>query len=988
MQPRLRMLGTPKLEHLGTVTDLSSDRPLSLAFYLLVRGDWVRRVELAYLYYPDSDESMAFSNLRKLIHRLKQQPWAASLESDQTRLRLLLPTDVQDFRDALNQKNYARALECYDGTFLENVSFPDLVGFEAWLELERQDLFRAWRFAVLEHARSLAERQVFAKAESWLSRVLTFDPLDEEVLQAQLRVLLSAGERHRALEVFEQFKLRLKRELDSLPLALTKDILDDAQSSEVKSELKAALRHNLPTPTTRFVGRLHELAQFSAYINNLNCRLLTVVGLGGMGKTRLVLEGLTAHVEDFQDGVWFVPLVGVDSLELMISSIAAVLSLTFSGSSSTREQLFQFLFDKRLVLFLDNFEQLKAHSFFLEDLLSKVAGVQLVVTSRVVLELGSEWLFDLVGLTFPPLETQDLTETQIRSFDALQLFIGHAERLSNSFITDANTLQAIARLCHNVQGMPLALELAVVWTRSIGVFELVNILSKSFELLKTNHQDSFARQRNLSAILNYTWALLTPSEQGVLSKLSVIRGGFTLEAASTIAGAHLGFLLRFINLALVRRNHDGRFDLHELVRQFAFSQLDQPDQELALLECSRYFMDFLVIQGKTLRSKIQRDTLLVCRSEISNILDSIEFMVSQNQLAALDDALIAFSSLIEMLGLYDVGVKRIDLLLEKHELDALFAGKLLAILGYFLVKIGKDEQALTSSAKSIQMLQTEPMSNFMGIAFYSQGILNHFSGQYQDAIVMYRKALKVFKSNDNQSEMCRIYNRIAVVYQNQNNIRKSNRFFHTALELSKISKDSSEMGIIYNNYGINFESTGEVEKAIEMYSQAAKICEEIGYLRGLGAALTNLGHVNERKKDYESARTFYEKSIEVKKVLGEPLAMSISMTNLADVLYQLGEHNQANEINLKTLTMTSKSNAFMYAARVIWSFTKFFALKNRMVEALYLAHFLSSFNECEQWVRDEAHQFLSQHAQNASSTQPQPSFQAITDWLNQPNRLA
>ena len=977
MQPRIRLFGSPKLEWNGSVTDLTLDRPTSLAYFLLLRADWVQRIELAYLYYPDSDESTGLSNLRKLIHRLKLQPWAVSLEADQTRLRLELPSDVADFHEAFKNKNFAWAVKLYGGVFLEGVNFPELIGFEAWLELERQDLARAWRVAVLEHSRSLDPNSI-PESERLLMQVLRIDPLDEEAIQALLVVLTKNGERSRALEVYANFRQALRRELETEPLEATRQIIHNLTSKTAETPaLGNKILHNLPVPTTRFVGRKHELEKFSAYLLNPDCRLLTVVGLGGMGKTRLTLEALRQHLELFQAGIWFVPLVGVDSIDLLIPSIATALNLSFSGSLDTKSQLRLYLHDKQILLFLDNFEQLKATGVLLEELLSELKGLKLVVTSRVVLELNSEWLFDVNGLSYPPTDTFEPA-----GFDAVQLFVGRAERLSSNFSADQQSLSAIATLCRQVQGMPLALELAVTWTRSIGVVELVTTLSQGFELFDLQHKDSFDRGRNLRVILNYSWELLTKPEQVVLSKLSVCQGGFTLEAATKIAGAHLGFLLRFINLALVRRNHDGRFDLHELVRQFAFGQMNEQEKDLALTASSHYFMRFLTDQGQKLRSEIQFNTLQLCKLELTNMLDSISYLVKSNQLNQLDDALLAFSSLIEMSGLFEIGIQKMTFILDNPETNSDFSGNLKALLGYFLVKIGKDEEARDNTFSSIEILESQFASNYLGIAYYTNGIIEHLSANYDQAILYYKKALQVFEQTNNTSELCRIYNRIAVVFCNQDLLDQSNQTFEIALKLAKEAADLSEMGIILNNYGINFEASGQTDRAIEMYSEALRICDQIGYLRGSGAALTNLGHVYERTKDFIKAKAFYEKSIEIKKLQNEPVAMSISMTNLADVLYQLGEHQTANRINLNTLVITLKSNALMYAARVIWSFTKYFALENKLQDVQHLASFLANTTECEQWVRDEASELLQRHP-NIKPQQTNHTYPQIAAWLEQ-----
>ncbi|MFN3267090.1 MAG: BTAD domain-containing putative transcriptional regulator, partial [Deinococcales bacterium] len=359
MPVRLRLFGSPQLEVEQTMQDLPIERPISLGLYLAVRGDWVRRSELMYLYYPDAEESLAQSNLRKLLYRLKQRSWAAGLEAEPSRLRLVLASDVTDFRSAIAEKNYTRALELYKGAFLEGVQFPGLVGFDAWIELERSDLARIWRSALLEEVERLTAQNAYPEAERWLLRAWQQDPFDESVFQRILQVLHAAGQPARGLVLFAEFAAKL-REQGMTPLESTIRL---AQGLDANQGL--APKHNLPEFAARFFGRVSELERFKQWLYNPECRLITVVGLGGVGKTRFVIEALREQPSHFVDGVWFVPLVGVFSLELLISGIASAVSFAFSGATKTEVQLQNHLRAKEMLLFLDNFEQLTEHSSWL-----------------------------------------------------------------------------------------------------------------------------------------------------------------------------------------------------------------------------------------------------------------------------------------------------------------------------------------------------------------------------------------------------------------------------------------------------------------------------------------------------------------------------------------------------------------------------------------------------------------------------------------------
>lgn len=965
---RLRLLGPPRLETARGTSDLPLDRPASLGYHLARRGDWVRRAELAYLYSPDADESSALGNLRKLVHRLRQQGWAESLEAEVSRLRLCLPTDVQEFWAAFERRDWPTALEHYGGRFLEGLTFDDLAGYEAWVDIEREDLARAWRTALIEHVRVLEGQGHWAEAERWLARLLRVEPLDEDAVQALMRVLHAAGQTLQAREAFERLRRGLEDELGVEPLESTQALADSLRLPQpAPPVVLPRARHNLPAAGTRFVGRKRELDALALELAKPDCRLLTVVGLGGMGKTRLALELAAQQTASFAEGVWLVQLAEVTRVDLLVSSLASALGLVFSGPTDPKLQLFNYLRGKAVLLLLDNFEHLIDGGLLLEELLGQAPQLKILVTSRVALETASEWLFDLDGLPFPP----PGQEQDLEGFDAVRLFVSRAERFSSRFALTEATLHDIAELTRRVEGMPLALELAATWVRGLSVQDILAQLRQGFQPLQTSGRGAPQRQRSLLVVLEFSWQLLSEAEQAVLARLSVFRGGFVLEAAQRVAGAHLGLLLRFINQALVRRAEDGRYELHELVRHFAEQRLSAQDRLEVLARFSDHFHAQLLTLGEGVRSAIQPDTVAQCRRELGNIFSALDHLASLGQTDRLTRALISFYSIVEITGLFKVGVARIDALAASLDAsgadDPRLRGGLEAVKAYFFVKIGEDEQAMRLAESAIARLQAQPGGDFLGvayggdflgIAYGAAGICSHLGGRLDAAQVWYGKALAVFEVSGNRSEQSRVLNRLATVMHQLDRHDDSNRLYSQALEIATAIGDLSEQANLLNNYGINFESTGRIDEAIRMYQASLAIGDRIQFMRVKSAALTNLGHVHERRCEYEPARRYYEQSLDIKRVLGEPVAIAISMTNLADVLYALGEDAAGHRINAQAMEQTLAANALLYTARAVWSYCKYLQKRSLPEQALLLACFLGKTVECEQWVRDEADQMI------------------------------
>lgn len=328
--------------------------------------------------------------------------------------------------------------------------------------------------------------------------------------------------------------------------------------------------HNLPNPPTSFVGRVHELAEIDTLLLNPACRLLTLVGAGGIGKTRLAIQAASDQLAHFAHGVGYVPLTPVASPNLIAHAIARALQLTFYGSEDLPVQITRYLREKHLLLVLDNFEHLLDGVGLLSDILYAAPHVKLLVTSRERLNVQEEWALPLEGLHFP--ETP--STVPLESYSAVELFIQRARQIRPDF-SIAENAGSVTAICQAVEGMPLALELAASWLRAMTCREIPEQIKTSLAFLETPIRNMPERHRSLSAVFEQSWKLLSETEQSVLMRLSVFRGGFTRDAAKAVAGASLSMLARLADKSLIRLNDNGRYDLHELVRQYAADKLNE-----------------------------------------------------------------------------------------------------------------------------------------------------------------------------------------------------------------------------------------------------------------------------------------------------------------------------------------------------------------------------------------------------------------------------
>jgi predicted ATPase/DNA-binding SARP family transcriptional activator len=405
---------------------------------------------------------------------------------------------------------------------------------------------------------------------------------------------------------------------------------------------------HLPQQVTPFVGREVELAKLEAMLENPDCRLISLVGIGGSGKTRLAIQA-ARQCRTFPYGIYFVGLADITSLDGTITVIAEVLQMTFhapieSGLSmeTAQAQLLEFLAEKKALLVLDNFEQLIGYADFLSVLLDAAPEIKLIVTSRERLNLPGEWVLDVSGLSFPG--SQEL-ET-IPKYAAVQLFLKGAERTSH-FTASTSDWPAIARICQLVEGIPLGVEMAAAWTKMLSCQEIATEIEGDLDFLTATWRGMPERHRTLRAVFDHSWRLLSDNERDVFCRLSVFRGAFSRQASLEIAGATLSLLASLGDKSFIRRVSSGCFEIHPVLKQYVAEKLaaDPTIYNEVKSRHARYYMERLYQMNEKLKGSEQVAALNSLRSEAQNLRDAWHWLIEQRdfeQLRRVLPALILF----------------------------------------------------------------------------------------------------------------------------------------------------------------------------------------------------------------------------------------------------------------------------------------------------------------------------------------------------------
>lgn len=371
----------------------------------------------------------------------------------------------------------------------------------------------------------------------------------------------------------------------------------------------------LPRYPTAFVGRRNEMAEMMGVLRDPGCRLLTLVGPGGSGKTRLALQLASELLRDFVDGVYFVPLTSVSGNTNVISSVANSVGLQFYENHALKQQMFEYLENRRMLLVLDSVEHLLNDLDFISELLEAASNIKIVVTSREPLKLQEEWVRHIWGMRFP----EGKQFQHLEAYEALQLFSDRARRVQVDFsIHDA--LTSVIHICQLVEGMPLGIELAASWLGVLTCEDIVREIRRSTDFLATKMRDIPERHQSMRAVFDQSWRLLSDEERGVFSRLSVFRGGFARDAAERVVGTNLRTLALLADKSLLHRQPSGRYEIHELLREYAAEQLEKSSQTETLRDAfCHYYMGFLEARLSAVKGRGQLAAMKEINADFENI---------------------------------------------------------------------------------------------------------------------------------------------------------------------------------------------------------------------------------------------------------------------------------------------------------------------------------------------------------------------------------
>ena len=968
----LYLFSLPRLERAGETIDFKLRKGLALLAYVAVTRRLHSRDSLATLFWPEKSQRVARANLRRLIYEVSQlvDPPLLDTTGEQVQIHpdALLWVDVAHFQQCVERQlpvhppdpadlaQLCAGTKLYTADFMAGFSLPDCPEFDEWQFFQREALRTGYATALQQLVSAHEQVDEGDAALSYARQWLALDPSDEAVQRRLMQLYAKVGQTGAALRQYDECVRILAAELDVTPEPETTALYDairtrryPAQHASVAGSqtppMAPAAPSNLPAQTTPFIGRQHELAELLRHLADPACRLLTLVGPGGIGKTRLALAAASAlHAPNpnmpslFPNGVYFVPLQPVNAPSGIISAVAQTLGLQFYSGAPLEEQLLAYLREKHLLLVLDNFEHLLAGAGWVAALLATASGVKVLATSREALKLHEEWFHPLAGMHLPPKASSPTqrgernTQELINSYDAVQLFVQAARRAQPNFAPDSQ-IDTIVHICRLVDGLPLAIELAASWLKVLSCADIVREIGGGIDILVTRHQNVPPRHRSMRAVLDYSWQLLSDNAQRALRRIAVFHGGFR-PASAGIAEADLLTLADLVDKAWLLHTANGRYEMHELLRQYAAACLaDAPGEEAdARQRHAEYYLRFVISREAALLGVDQPHALAAIDEENDNLIAAwlyvVDNYVDDDGFDLLDAALAPLHFYLKLRSRYVQGEELFTHLL--HHLDQVQAGRTMtersARLRYrTMVRLGehlllRGERA-TAERYFRTVIQACDDIDELAIAYADLGSLPRSGDDSSAAIEALQQSLALARTTQNHQQIAETLKALSDVASALDDYAAGKRYAEEALRICRKLRRPDLTAAVLAALAWAVNCLGEYVESERYYRESLTIAESIASPYGIAFAINFLGWVAYCKggNRLPEALSLYTQAIEIWRQIGQRTNLAMCLGDYALAAYDVGDYAGAARHAAEGVTLTEELHYYELMSYMFYS---------------------------------------------------------------------
>ncbi len=853
-----------------------------LAYLLLNRDKSHRREQLAGILWPDYTEASARKNLRNTVYRLRRAVGESYLAAD--RSSVAFNTDATFWLDVAQLEELATASGIEEGIQAAGLYQGELLPgyYEDWILWERERLQALFERQMQELLERLNAAGRWSESLTWAEYWIAQGQAPEPAYRALMAAHAAQGDQASMVQAYRRGRRALEEELGVAPgpetEGLYRDLLDSSAEIMVASADQALQasqeshgvasgampRGRLPQPVTPFIGRQRELAELRGLLEDESRgRLVTIVGPGGIGKTRLSLEAAAASAEGFADGVFFVPLAPLTDAQHIVAAISDSIGFRYLAGGDPRQGLLDYLRQKQLLLIMDNYEHLLASADLVSDILLQTAQVKVLITSRERLNLSGEAVYMLSGLDYPA--DPGMSGEEVKQVGAVRLLLDRARLVRPGLEVDGPELDQVARICRLVQGMPLALVLAAGWLELLTFEEVAGEIATSLDILEGQARDMPERQRSVRATFDYSWQRLAPDDQQVFSRLAVFRGGFSRQAAQQVAYAGLLSLRTLIEKSLIMAGGPDRYGMHELLRQFAEEKLEETGQAGATRNAhSRYYLDGVAHLEADLKGRRQIGALEEIEADLDNVRAAWDWALDQRNEQVIDQTVESLSLFFYMRSRNQEGWTLFQQAIQELALDQSRSDHLRQLWGRLAARSGLLKSQLTQSAPELEQTLKE--------------------------------SLAIAEANADQAEIA--YSCLALGHY-ESRVTGDNRqalsYFEQSLERYQALAEPYYVAHLLHRVGYSHSQVTGQEKYMSYTGQSLELARQIGDVSDETYALGNLGSGSFTTGDYAGAERYLQEALALSRHMGNRLILAHSMVQLGLCQLLNGRLDEAQE---------------------------------------------------------------------------------------------
>lgn len=906
---RLYLLGAFRLERDGEPVALPTRKAASLLAYLVLHPQEHSREQVAALFWGDSTDTAARRSLRVALTPLRAQLGADAFIGDSETIQFNpefgLWVDAREI-DGLGISDLTGANPDQiknQKSKIENYS-ELLPGFyDDWVPDARERLrgkFVAAALQVVQAARAASE---YEQAIEVAHKVLQVDRANEAAHQHLIFCYVVTGKRNTALEQYAACERALREELAIAPSDETRALAAWVRQSSVTGSMAGQVT-NLPIPASSFIGRRREVSEVKDVLRAGRSRVLTLLGAGGSGKTRLAIQVGTELVGSYSDGIWWVELAALSDPALVPHAVARALGVTEAQGKPITETVLNFLRERVLLLILDNCEHLVAAcASIVDEILTHCSRVTVLTTSREVLNVYGEAVWSVPTLGVPQPQTLSLAGL-LMEYESVRLFVERARAGNAQFeLTEQNAI-AVAQICRRLDGIPMALELAAARVRTLSVQQVASRLDDRFQLLTGGSRTALPRQQTLRALVDWSYALLNESERELFCALSVFRGGWTVEACEGMVGrwregerergsetgglgtsnekreggdewSPVDVLGRLVDKSLLSGEAHGdeiRFTMSETIREYARLRLQESGREL---QARQAHLDFFQSYANELAPQfvgaLQKQSLDAMEQELDNVRAALDWTYESEQSTR---------------GL-----------------------QLTVTLSDFWIRRAHFSEGRQRFQRALDATRTLGNTPARGRAFSGMATLASLEGDHVRAIELLEQALDIFRAAGDKRGVASSLHMLGVQSRKQGDLESARRQYTESLAFARELNETRLIAFDLHSLGLVEVELGNHERAEELVLESLDLVRALGDKHSIALRLQNLAWFALYRGDLVKSEKYLNTGMALVVEMGYKWGICGSYGQKAALRRAQGHPRSALDLNLQAIRMAQELGA-------------------------------------------------------------------------------